>query len=179
MKGCLQLGFVPNINNTINMVPVDHVARCMALAALHPLPDSALRVLHITARPRLTFNDMFSSLARYGYSTEQCEYPVWTRRLEKNVTESQENALFPLLHFVVDDLPSSTKAPELDDRNMQAVLKSQEPEAVMTVTDDTMGKYIAWLVQVGFLPAPTRDTEQKLPKLAQEWTTKAVGRSGA
>lgn len=161
------------------MVPVDHVARCTTLAALHPLPDAALTVLHITARPRLTFNDMFSSLARYGYSTEQCEYLVWRRRLERHVMEIQDNALFPLLHFVLDDLPASTKGPELDDSNMQAVLKSHNPETGMTVTDDIMGRYLAWLVQVGFLPVPTLDTEHKLPKLTNESITRAVGRSGA
>ena len=36
VKGCIQLGLVPDINNTVNMVPVDHVARCCALAAAHP-----------------------------------------------------------------------------------------------------------------------------------------------
>jgi L-2-aminoadipate reductase len=34
VKGCVQLGFVPDINNTVNMVPVDHVALVCALAGV-------------------------------------------------------------------------------------------------------------------------------------------------
>ncbi|KAG8681545.1 large subunit of alpha-aminoadipate reductase, partial [Ceratobasidium sp. 395] len=61
VKGCVQLGLVPDMNNTVNMVPVDHVATCVALAALTSLSSSTtttlstgsppLSVLHITARP--------------------------------------------------------------------------------------------------------------------------------
>lgn len=36
MKGCVQLGVIPNIHNTINMVPVDHVARVVVASAFHP-----------------------------------------------------------------------------------------------------------------------------------------------
>lgn len=104
VKGCVQLGLVPDINNTINMVPVDHVAKCAALAAISPLPDASLTVLHITARPLPTFNDLLSPLHQYGFPTTQCEYLVWRRRLEQHVMEVQDNALFPLLHFVLDDL---------------------------------------------------------------------------
>ena len=160
------------------MVPVDHVARCVTLATLYPLPTAHLDVLHVSARPRLTFNDMFSSLSRYGYGIERCEYLIWRSKLERHVMAVQDNALFPLLHFVLDDLPTSTKAPELDDRNMQSVLKPHKPETSMTVTDDIMGRYLAWLVEVEFLPAPTMGTGQKLPKLANGSATRAVGRTG-
>src|SRR6202011_2645778 len=82
VKGCVQLGLVPNINNTINMVPVDHVAKCTSLAAIAPLPRAGLTVLHITAYPLPSFNDLLSPLAQYGFPTEQCEYLVWRRKLE-------------------------------------------------------------------------------------------------
>ena len=51
VKGCIQLGLVPDINNTVNMVPVDHVSRSTALAALYPLaaPQDHLSVLHMAA----------------------------------------------------------------------------------------------------------------------------------
>lgn len=36
--------------------------------------------------------------------------------------ELQDNALYPLLHFVLDDLPTSTEAPDLDDTYTTSVL---------------------------------------------------------
>jgi L-aminoadipate-semialdehyde dehydrogenase len=180
VKGCVQLGLVPNINNTVNMVPVDHVARCAALAALgHLRENCAMSVLHITAKPRLTFNNMFLSLARYGYQVEQCGYLDWRRKLERHVMEVQDNALFPLLHFVLDDLPTSTKAPELDDRNTRALLESVPVETGVSVTEEVMGLYLAWLVQVGFLPQPMSSSGQPLPQVEGAAGMVAIGRNRA
>lgn len=176
----MQLGLVPDINNTVNMVPVDHVARCTALAALAPLPNATQTVLHIVANPLPTFNDLLSSLTEYGFTTQQCEYLAWRRELEKHVMEVQDNALFPLLHFVLDDLPTSTKAPELDDANTASLLKQRhDSAAAFTVSGELMGLYLAWLVGAGFLPGPSSpESRKRLPALANGTTIKAAGRSG-
>lgn len=161
------------------MVPVNHVARCTSLAAVAPLADAAFTVLHVVAKPLPTFNDMLSSLAEYGFPTRQCEYLVWRRELEKHVMDVQDNALFPLLHFVLDDLPTSTKAPELDDSNTSALLDSYPSDTPSTVSDDLMGLYLAWLVGAGFLPSPSEEQRKKdLPRLASNSVQKAAGRSG-
>lgn len=185
VKGCIQLGLVPDINNTINMVPVDHVALCTGLAAVSPLllPNASMSVLHITARPMPTFNMMLSSLSRYGFATEQIEYLVWRRKLEQHVMEIQDNALFPLLHFVLDDLPTSTKAPQLDDANTRALLQRRHSgRLALTVDDDLMGLYLAWLVGAGFLPPPSPSASipcKALPILSNAGVIKAAGRTGA
>jgi L-2-aminoadipate reductase len=179
VKGCVQLGLVPDINNTINMVPVDHVAICTTLAAVSPALDQ-LSVLHITARPLPTFNHLLSSLVHYGFPTEQCEYLVWRRKLEQHVMEVQDNALFPLLHFVLDDLPTSTKAPELDDSNTVALLRRNGQVPNVTVSEELIAKYLAWLVGAGFLPPPSNTTPTKsLPLLEKGTPIKAAGRSGS
>ena len=179
VKGCVQLGLVPDINNTVNMVPVDHVALCTTLAAISAL-DQPLSVLHITAHPLPTFNNLLSSLAGYGFSTQQCEYLVWRRKLEQHVMDVQDNALLPLLHFVLDDLPTSTKAPELDDTNTKALLRRNQQDANVTVSEQLVGKYLSWLVGAGFLPPPPMTTFAKpLPSLANGTSViKAVGRRG-
>ena len=179
VKGCVQVGFVPDINNTVNMVPVDHVALCTSLAAVS-LADTPLSVLHITARPLPTFNELLSSLIQYGFRAEQCEYIAWRRKLEQHVMEAQDNALFPLLHFVLDDLPTSTKAPELDDSNTAALLRSCKQAENVTVSNELMGKYLAWLIDAEFLPPPSISTAKKsLPSLPIRTVVKAVGRSGS
>ncbi|PFH47393.1 hypothetical protein AMATHDRAFT_67824 [Amanita thiersii Skay4041] len=179
VKGCIQLGLVPDINNGINMVPVDHVALCTALAAVSPTPEAAMSVLHITAQPLPTFNGMLSALSQYGYPTVQCEYLIWRRRLEQHVMEAQDNALFPLLHFVLDDLPTSTKAPELDDANTRTLLTQHSGTLVQTVDDELMGLYLAWLVKAEFLQSPSMLAAPKaLPELSNVSVAKAAGRTG-
>ncbi|BGP27163.1 large subunit of alpha-aminoadipate reductase [Rhodotorula toruloides] len=182
VKGCIQLGHIPDIHNTINMVPVDHVARITACAALQD-SSTELKVHHVTARPAPRFNGFLAALKLYGYNVATTEYLPWRTLLEQHVLRVQDNALFPLLHFVLDDLPTSTKAAELDDSNTVALLKSaRQPEAV-TVDDAQMGRYLAWLIAAGFLEQPPRKGEQgvrPLPQLElQAGGARAIGRSSA
>ena len=174
-KGCSQLGLVPDIHNAINMVPVDHVARIAVLSGLRPPPDR-LPVYHVTSRPTIRFNDFLSALSRHGYAVEQCEYLLWRTRLEQHVLESQDNALFPLLHYVVSDLPTSTKSPELDDTNTVSLLRAAGECESMTVDAPRMALYLAWLIAAGFMPAPSVGMGEPVPILTGQ--AKALGRSG-
>lgn len=66
--------------------------------------------------------------------------------------KDKDNALYPLLHFVLDDLPESTKSPNLDDSNAQSVIDGTN--IVCGRMEDLVGLYLAYLVKVGFLPEP-------------------------
>ncbi|KAL1730517.1 hypothetical protein EV714DRAFT_250293 [Schizophyllum commune] len=180
VKGCIQLGHTPDMNNTVNMVPVDHVARCTALAALTQPTNAPLAVLHITATPPPTYNDFLGALSAYGFAVSPVEYVLWRRELEQHVMSgAADNALFPLLHFVLDDLPTSTKSPELDDRNTVALLAAHGEKTSSTVDEELTGMYLAWLIRAGFIPPPPEgETAKKLPELKIEGTVRAAGRTG-
>lgn len=92
----------------------------------------------------------------------------------------------PLYHFVTGDLPSDTRAPELDDANaakalsMDAKWTGQDVSKGAAVELQTVEIYLAFLVEVGFLPPPT---ENKLPLVRLGETQKKLlstfgGRSG-
>ncbi|OBT58212.1 NRPS-like protein [Pseudogymnoascus sp. 24MN13] len=129
LKGCIQLSARPHIINTVNAVPVDHVARVVVAAAFNPLPNG-VHVVHVTAHPRLRMSEYLSILEYYGYKTPEVSYAEWKSELEKFVSagtlekDLEQHALMPLYHFCMDDLPATTRAPELDDRNAVAVLKA-------------------------------------------------------
>ncbi|GAA5899685.1 L-aminoadipate-semialdehyde dehydrogenase [Sporobolomyces salmoneus] len=181
VKGCIQLGHIPDIENTINMVPVDHVAKITACAAVQP-SDEPLRVHHVTARPAPRFNRFLSALKLYGYKVEKTEYLLWRTLLEQHVLRTQDNALFPLLHFVLDDLPTSTKAAELDDTNTVKLLRSAGQAETVTVDDAQMGRYLAWLIAAQFVESPPRAGEEgvlSLPDLDLQGGVRAIGRSSA
>lgn len=160
------------------MVPVDNVARYAALSALSlPLGPQRATVFHITANPAIRYNDVLGCLAKYGYQVEQTGYLLWRRKLEQHVIEVQDNALFPLLHFVLDDLPTSTKGPELNDSNTAALLTRHGEKFGRPVDDDLMGLYLAWLVEAGFLDAPP-SSGILLPVLESTVAAKAISRTG-
>ena len=78
------------------------------------------------------------------------EYLGWRKQL-MDVTRT-EHALYPLLHFVLDDLPTSTRAPELDDRNTQQLLQGKQ----CPLLESLIKLYLVYLIQVKFLPASSK-----------------------
>ncbi|KAJ6015120.1 hypothetical protein N7540_009711, partial [Penicillium herquei] len=174
MKGCIQLNARPNIHNTVNMVPVDHVSRIVISTTFHP-PRAPIGVAHVTGHPRLRFNEFLGALELYGYNVPQIDYVPWSLLLEQYVNDGQhddkdsQHALMPLYHFVTSDLPSNTKAPELSDTNAAAALKADavwtgvDASAGAGVTEELVGLYASYLVQTGFLPAPTIAGARPLP----------------
>ncbi|KAL8886344.1 MAG: hypothetical protein Q9215_005926, partial [Flavoplaca cf. flavocitrina] len=117
LKGCIQLGSAPIIPNGINMVPVNHVARCVVACAFHPpsstKSSSTVNVAQVTANPRLTFTQFTDVLNVYGYGVDSVPYEEWKQKLvgyvEKQQQEEQEgkeeHALMPLYHFVTGSSP--------------------------------------------------------------------------
>ncbi|KAJ9312678.1 putative alpha-aminoadipate reductase large subunit [Paecilomyces variotii] len=174
IKGCIQLSARPNINNTVNMVPVDHVARVVISSAFHP-PTTPLGVAQVTGHPRLRFNQFLGTLQAYGYDVPQVDYVPWSRSLEQYVNDGQhddkdsQHALMPLYHFVTADLPSNTKAPELDDTNAAAALRADAAWSGVDasdgrgVTEDLMGLYLSYLISIGFLPKPAATDKATRP----------------
>ncbi|KAI9690861.1 MAG: putative NRPS-like protein biosynthetic cluster [Bathelium mastoideum] len=177
LKGCVQLQARPDISNTVNMVPVDHVARLIVASGFEP-PVSPLGVAQVTSHPRLTFNEFLGALQLYGYAAPQIDYSAWRTRMENYVAESQdrgleEHALLPLYHMVTSDLPAHTLAPELDDQNAAKALRAdaiatgEDRSKGAAVTADTVGMYLAYLIALGFMPPPppAAEAQRKLPNV--------------
>ncbi|KAF2153299.1 large subunit of alpha-aminoadipate reductase [Myriangium duriaei CBS 260.36] len=190
LKGCIQVSSRPDITNSINMVPVDHVARLVVAAAFYP-PEQRPGVVHLTSHPRLTFNDYLSSLQQYGYDVPEVPYKQWRDSVEAFVEKGEEeHALLGLYHMVTGDLPANTKAPELDDRNAAAALKAdqartgQDLSGGSAVTVEKVGVYMSYLIARGFMPKPPKEGHLTLPtiKLSSEQVSaleKIGGRGGA
>lgn len=90
LKGCIQLSARPNINNTVNMVPVDHVARVAIAGAFQP-PCKPIGVAQVTGHPRLRFNQFLGALQLYGYDVPQVDYVPWSLSLEQYVNDGQHD----------------------------------------------------------------------------------------
>ena len=98
------------------------------------------------------------------------DYVPWTTKLEEYVTSNTDFALMPLFTFVANDLPSNTRAPELDDANAETALYAdrkwtgEDLSSGSGVTKDTIGLYLGYLVAIGFLPQPPVNAAGKAVK---------------
>ncbi|KAL7747753.1 large subunit of alpha-aminoadipate reductase [Sorochytrium milnesiophthora] len=165
VKGCIDLQQTPVVNNVINVCAVDDVARTVGSI----VSAAATGVFHVwnSQRVRFRYSDLFQELQVYGYNVAPTEYVHWRAGLMDltavaSQADTHNNALYPLLHFVLDDLPTSTKAPMLDDRRTRAVL-SQTAAPTFADMHNCMGLYLSFLVQSGFLPPPPSTTMGKRP----------------
>lgn len=194
LKGCIQLSSRPHIVNTVNAVPVNHVARVVVAGALNPLANGGVSVAHVTAHPRLRMNEYLSILEYYGYQTPEVSYDDWKNELEKFVSagpvekDAEQNALMPLFHFCVNDLPANTRAPELDDRNAVTILRRDaerftgiDESAGYGVSREDVGRYLRYLAEIKYIGWPSRRGRQ-LPGIKVDAATAreaAGGRGGA
>ncbi|PIA17948.1 large subunit of L-aminoadipate-semialdehyde dehydrogenase [Coemansia reversa NRRL 1564] len=150
-KGCVQVGLSPIMANAVNICPVDYVARVVVEAVSQPRALDHL-VYHVFNHDRFRFQDLFDSLRLYGYSVLDAEYMHWRARLMESTLADRDSALYPLLHYVLDDLPTSTKSPALDDAHTRDLLRDSGVECPAIAP--LVGLYIAYLVKAGFLPSP-------------------------
>ncbi|KAJ9078194.1 large subunit of alpha-aminoadipate reductase [Entomophthora muscae] len=164
VKGCIQLNKVPRMDNVVNMCPVDYVAKATVEAAFSSAESQTTTIYHITNPHRFRFSQFFQALFDYGYAVDWSDYVEWRGQLMDVTLSSGDNALYPLLHFVLDDLPTSTKAPELDATNTLQLLSSQG--ITCPPMGGLMGRYLAYLIHAGFLPPPSSpNPECQLPVL--------------
>ena len=89
LKGCVQLQSRPMIDNTVNMVPVNHVARVVVAATFQPTA-SPLYVAHVTSKKRLNFDDFLKALETYGYFTPRVDYDMWRHAAKSYVRDPQK-----------------------------------------------------------------------------------------
>jgi L-aminoadipate-semialdehyde dehydrogenase len=194
LKGCIQLSARPHIVNTVNAVPVNHVARVVVAAALNPLPEG-VHVVHVTGHPRLRMNEYLSVLEYYGYNVPEVSYDAWKDDLEKYVSaggqekDQEQHALMPLYHFCINDLPANTRAPELDDTNAVKILKADaehwtgiDESAGYGISRADVGMYLRYLAEIKFVSWPSGNKGRPFPELkltaAQVQAVGAVGGRG-
>ena len=193
LKGSIQLSCRPDLgSDTINLVPVSYCANIVVAASLCPPLKDGVGVLHVTPSPQLGFNDFLETLQIYGYDAPMVFYTEWRSALEQYVSsETQEqrepHALLPLFDWVTADLPSDTKSKNLDNTNAQAVLRAngvEEKDCQVQVTQETVGAYLAFMAEIGFIGRPEVAREGKnLPVVwigeKQKQALKMVGRGGS
>eukprot|EP01134_Creolimax_fragrantissima_P004436 CFRG4436T1 len=181
IKGCIELGVSPEMSNKLNCCPVDFVANTIAHISTTPptVMDGVSNTFHFLNPTPYRFLDFFEDVARYGFDVKSENYMEWKNALEDLTMTTKENALFPLLHFVLDDLPQKSRGPVLDTENIWNAIEGAGIECPSVTS--LMGTYLSYLVQSKYLAPPTRAGEEgvlPLPELNISGEIGMVQRSG-
>lgn len=157
IKGCVELGSMPDADVTLNLTPVDYVSK--AIIYLSQQPAALNHAFHF-------INSHYVSSLAVGRAIQDCGYPLaverynlWRSKLGQ-VTES--NPLFPLLTFfpeaIPDDVNLRRDLPIYDETNVKNYM--DQADIGYPVADAKLvATYIRYFVRTGYLPDPLAERQ--------------------
>ena len=97
IKGCIQLGSVPDLERQIEITPVDFVSQ--AIIHLSRQPKSLGQAFHLVNPQSVPWNQLVHCLRASRYSLQPRSYDDWQAELLHNTQDSADNALYSLVAF--------------------------------------------------------------------------------
>ncbi len=164
IKGCIQLGEMPDLDEITRLTPVDFVSRAIIYLSLRS--QSWGQVFHTLTPHRLPLGRLAEWLAAFGYPVQQTPYKQWLNLLMKQVGHSTENALYSLLPFYIERAPGEAmltmpelftqeRAPEFGSENLTNALAGSDLTCPV-VDAERFGVYLSYFIRRGFLPPPSK-----------------------
>jgi len=145
IKGCIQLGFAPDWQEIIALLPVDFVSQAIVKISLEH-PDKS-GVYHLDHPIGILWTDLVEWLVEYGYPIKLCTHHEWINHL---MHIDHANVLFPFLpHYL--SMKEEPKTPLTSIENTKKTLTTlgiQYPE----INDAFLTIMINYLENSRFLP---------------------------
>ncbi len=163
IKGCIQLGSMPNLNIKLNLSPVDYVSK--GIVYLSKQKESLGKAFHLLNPQPLPLSEMVNYICSLGYPIEQVPYEEWRSQLI-NTEVSPENALYPLISIFSEeasDSDSNTKSKDspVQQFDCQNTLTELAKTSIVCppVNAELFSTYFSYLIQTGFLNPSTLQTQ--------------------
>jgi len=167
VKSCIQLGAVPELQDEVNLAPVDFVAR--AIVWLSRQPGSIGKAFHLINPRPLSGPDFVAWLLRFGYPLERLSGERWRAALIDSVEAGNDNALLPFLPLfqaaataaataiaVGNQAPARQGGAPVVQYGCRATTAALAAGGVRCppVDDELLGTYFRHLVETRMLPPP-------------------------
>jgi len=154
IKGCIQLGGIPNQDIQLNLSPVDYVSQ--AIVFLSSQKDSIGKAFHLVNPQPLPLKEMVSYIRSLGYSIELVAYEQWRKQLIDSV-DSPENALYPLMTIFAEETShSQSQESPVQQFDCQNTLNGLGGTSIVCppVDAEVFKTYFSYLINTGFLNPP-------------------------
>ena len=162
IKGCIQLGSVPNQNVQLNLSPCDYVSK--AIVYLSRQTESLGKAFHLRNQKPLHLNEMVKYIRSLGYPIELVPYDEWRSRLS-NHEAFAENALYPLMSIFSETSKADVNDNDVNEQPARVVAQQYDCKNTLTglaessiicppVNAKLFNVYFTYLIKIGFLQAP-------------------------
>ncbi len=154
IKGCIQLGTMPQLDQTLRMAPVDFVSR--AIVHLSRQAEALNQTFHVISPHKMYLGELAGYLQAFGHPVTQIPYDTWQEALIATGTDNALYALLPLfVEWVAPDnqvtlIELLEQEPEFDTRNLLSNLSGSGIDCG-PVDARLLKKYLSWFEQSGFL----------------------------
>lgn len=149
VKGCIQMGIVPALEQRLDFTPVCFVSR--AIVHLSRQPESEGKTFHVLNSHPSTWRDLFNQFRAYGYPLEELEPEEWRKTFLKTIRRNRDNALFPFFWMFSETIP--LYLPQVDCKNTVSGLA--ETDIVCPPVDKKLvDTYCSYFINKGFLEPP-------------------------
>lgn len=157
IKGCLQMGYFPDVDYNLDMSPVDYVSK--AVVYLSRQEKSIGKAFHLQHPQPASLKSLVEWVRSFGFDIKMISYEEWQNYLVNNVT-SPENPLYTLRPFLLErwsdeqltipDLYLQARRPVISCEETLAALKGSGVSCPV-IDSQLLMTYTSYLIQTGFL----------------------------
>jgi thioester reductase-like protein len=139
IRGCIELGAVPDVSGFIEIVPVDVVSRAIVgLVDRDAIWGHAFHLMHPAPLPLAA---AVGCLRRAGHDVALLPYLDWRARLCERVARGEPSALAPLLGMFGETPPERVDDRRFDATNTRAMLGAPAIPSI----EDQLERTLCWL----------------------------------
>lgn len=149
VKGCIQMGAMPYLDQELEMVPVDFCAELVVSRVLDPA--EAGRCFHLTHPEAASVTDALPVLEGLGFPLRALTWEEWKAEFLGLGEAVEANALAPFQEFIRPVSSHQTGLPPLDLRNFRAAVAAAGAHCPPSM--DLLTSYVSSFREQGFLPA--------------------------
>ncbi len=157
IKGCIQMGYFPDVDYRLDASPVDYVSK--SIVYLSKQEESLGKAFHLQHPAPVPFSDLLAWMDSLGFAIQTIPYQEWQTKLINDIS-SAENPLYTLRPFLLEswseeqitipDLYLQSRRPII---NCEATLNALAGSGIACPPMDTQlfMTYSTYLLQNGFL----------------------------
>ncbi len=150
IKSCIQLGFAPELDITVEMTPVDYVARSLVSIAANSVADGS--AYHLVNPIHLPFRQLVDTISERGWKVATVPPQDWFQRL-LDTQGIEPNDLHSVLPTVQELIVGGERAVDYDTKSAVSALAGSGiscPPLDRALLD----RYFDYFLATGYLSAP-------------------------
>lgn len=155
LKGCVQLGYYPEVEFPVDLVPADYLAEAILRIAFTRPPSTSNRdVYHFSSSRPLAFGAAISAMQSKGFVLEPLSYADWISLLLRRSPSEQENALYSLLPLFAQGGQALQPPSVIFEQSHTSALLNELGCPIPPTDCQLFERYVDYMIRAKFFPLP-------------------------